>query len=134
MRLLEVRVGWTRSGGGSWPSSWTSSWSRIDEAEPPDAFEVTFDVIYAGETWCRSVVWSSTAVAAGLERDERAVVGAARDALLELLAVEAAPVSFHLRLTTEGTHDPGPGDAGRLGLGRARRPAQGAARPGVFAA
>jgi hypothetical protein len=75
----------------------------IDEAEPPDAFEVTFDVIYAGETWCRSVVCVETAVVARLERDERAVIGAARDALLELLAVETAPVSLHLRLAPEGT-------------------------------
>lgn len=74
----------------------------MDEAEPPDAFEVTFDVIYAGETWCRSVVCVEIAVAARLERDERAVIGAARDALLELLAVEAAPVSFHLRLELDG--------------------------------
>lgn len=75
----------------------------IDEAEPPDSFTVTFDVIYAGETWCRSLVRIETAAAARLERDERAVIGAARDALLELLAVEAAPVSFHLRLGTEGS-------------------------------
>jgi hypothetical protein len=75
----------------------------IDEAEPPDVFAVTFDVIYAGETWCRSLVRVESAVAARLERDERAVIGAARDALLELLAVEAAPVSFHLRLGTEGS-------------------------------
>jgi hypothetical protein len=75
----------------------------ITAAEPPDAFTVAFDVIYAGETWCRSLVWVETAVAARHERDEHAVVGAARDALLDLLAVEAVPVSFHLRLTTEGT-------------------------------
>jgi hypothetical protein len=75
----------------------------IDEAEPPDAFAVAFDVIYAGETWCRSLVRVECAVAAGLERDERGVIGAARDALLELLAVEAAPVSFHVRLGTEGS-------------------------------
>ena len=58
------------------------------------------------------------AVAARLERDERAVIGAARDALLELLAVEAVPVSFHLRLCRG--HDPGPGTR-RLGSDR-RRP------------
>lgn len=75
----------------------------IDAVEPPDAFTVAFDVIYSGETWCRSLVWVETAVAARLERDEHAVVVAARDALLDLLAVEAVPVSFHLRLTTEGT-------------------------------
>jgi hypothetical protein len=73
----------------------------IQEAELPDAFCVAFDVIYAGETWCRSLVSVGADVAASLEREERAVVRAARDALLELLAVEAAPVSFHLRLTGE---------------------------------
>jgi hypothetical protein len=74
----------------------------IDETESPDAFAVAFDVIYAGETWCRSLVRVESAMAARLERDERAVIGAARDALLDLLSVEAAPVSFHLRLGTEG--------------------------------
>ena len=75
----------------------------IDAAEPPDAFTVAFDVIYAGETWCRSLVWVDGCVAAGLDRDERAVIGAARDALLELLAVETLPVSFHLRLGSQGS-------------------------------
>jgi hypothetical protein len=75
----------------------------IDQAELPDAFTVTFDVIYAGETWCRSLVWVDSTVAARLERNERAVTGAARDALLELLAVEPLPVSFHLRLGSEGS-------------------------------
>ncbi len=28
----------------------------VEQAGFPDAFTVTFDVIYAGETWCRSVV------------------------------------------------------------------------------
>lgn len=74
----------------------------LQQVEPPDAYAVAFDVIYAGETWCRSLVTVERAVAARLEWDERAVIGAARDALLELLGVEAAPVSFHLRLTTEG--------------------------------
>lgn len=75
----------------------------IQEAQPPDAFSVAFDVIYAGETWCRSVVDVDSAEAAYFGRDERAVVTAARDALLDLLAVEAAPVAFHLRLGVEGT-------------------------------
>ena len=75
----------------------------LDEAEPPDVFAVTFDVIYAGETWCRSCVLVDEVVAAGVDREEHAVVGAARDALLELLALEPAPVSFYLRLTGEGT-------------------------------
>jgi hypothetical protein len=74
----------------------------IREAEPPDAFSVAFDVIYAGETWCRSVVDVDTACAARLGREEQAVVRAAREALLDLLAMEPAPVSFHLWLGPEG--------------------------------
>ena len=74
----------------------------ILEAEPPDAFSVAFDVIYAGETWCRSLVDVDTAAAAQLGHEELAVVRAAREALLDLLAVEAAPVSFHLRLCSDG--------------------------------
>jgi hypothetical protein len=75
----------------------------IDEAEAPDAFAVTFDVIYAGETWCRSEVLVDMTVAARLGREERAVVRTARDALLERLALETLPVSLHLRLFPEGT-------------------------------
>jgi hypothetical protein len=63
---------------------------------------VAFDVIYSGETWCRSLVMVETATAARLEHDERAVVRAARDTLLELLSLEPAPVSFHLRLRADG--------------------------------
>jgi hypothetical protein len=74
----------------------------IVEGELPDAYTATFDVIYPGETWCRSVVLVDTAAAARLEREERAVVSAARDALLELLAGEGAPVSFLIRLAPEG--------------------------------
>jgi hypothetical protein len=74
----------------------------IQEAEPPDAFSVAFDVIYAGETWCRSIVDVDTAEAARLARDEHAVVRAAREALLDLLAVEPAPMSFHVRLGAQG--------------------------------
>jgi hypothetical protein len=74
----------------------------IREAESPEAFSVAFDVIYAGETWCRSVVDVDTAGAACLERDEQAVVRAARQALLDLLVAEPAPVSYHLRLGAEG--------------------------------
>lgn len=75
----------------------------VDEAGYPDAFVVTFDVIYAGETWCRSMVRVDRTVAArvGWERNE--VIGAARTALVELLAVEMVPVSFELRLSAEGT-------------------------------
>jgi len=76
--------------------------ASITEAEPPDAFIVALDVVYAGETWCRSVVHVDGLTAAGLGGEEHAVVGAARDCLLELLALETAPVSFHLRLAPEG--------------------------------
>jgi hypothetical protein len=75
----------------------------LDAAELPDRFAATFDVIYPGETWCRSVVLVESAAAARLGLEERAIIAAARDALLDLLDVEVAPVSFHLRLTTEGT-------------------------------
>jgi hypothetical protein len=29
----------------------------VAPAEPPDVAVVTFDVIYPGETWCRSIVY-----------------------------------------------------------------------------
>jgi hypothetical protein len=75
----------------------------IVEGEPPDAYSVSFDVIYPGETWCRSMVGVGHAVAAGLGREEYAMIRAARDALLEVLAAEVEPTSFELRLTTDGT-------------------------------
>ncbi len=74
----------------------------IMQAEPPDAFSVAFDVIYAGETWCRSIVEVDNAGSARLGWDEETVVRAARDALLDLLELEPAPVSFHLRLGADG--------------------------------
>jgi len=74
----------------------------IEEAEPPDAFSVAFDVIYAGETWCRSIVEVDAVLAARLERDEYAVMRAAREALLDLLAGESTPVSYQLRLGETG--------------------------------
>jgi hypothetical protein len=74
----------------------------IEEAEPPDAFSVAFDVIYAGETWCRSLVEVDTATAARLDRDEYAVVRAAREALLDLLDTELTPVSYQVRLGVGG--------------------------------
>jgi hypothetical protein len=75
----------------------------VNEGEPPDAYAVALDVIYSGETWCRSLVRLSTGVAARLAREEVAVIAKARDALLELLELEPRPVSFDLRLTTDGT-------------------------------
>ena len=74
----------------------------IQEAEPPDAYAAAFDVIYAGETWCRSLVSVDTAAAACMGRDEYEMVRAARGALLDLLAVETVPVSLHLRLGIDG--------------------------------
>ena len=73
------------------------------QAERPDAYQATYDVIYAGETWCRSVVTVAAEVAAVCAFEETSIIRAARDALLELLTSEAVPVSFHLRLTVEGT-------------------------------
>jgi hypothetical protein len=75
----------------------------VDEADYPDAFVVVFDAIYAGETWCRSLVWVDADMAALLDRDERAVISAARNTLLERLAVEPGPVSFELRLSQVGS-------------------------------
>ena len=86
----------------------------IQEAEPPDAFSVAFDVIYAGETWCRSVVDVNATAAAGLGREEQAVVWAARNALLDLLAEEPAPVSLHIRLGGGRGGSRGEGATGRL--------------------
>jgi hypothetical protein len=74
----------------------------IQEAEPPDAFAVVFDVIYAGETWCRSLVSVDAAAAARVGHDEYAVIRAARHALLDLLSLETAPVSLHVELGAEG--------------------------------
>ena len=44
----------------------------IQEAEPPGAYSVAFDVIYAGETWRRSIVDLDKAGSARLGRDEQA--------------------------------------------------------------
>jgi len=74
-----------------------------DEAAFPDAFTVAFDIIYPGETWCRSVVDISAEAAGRMAHDQRVMVSAARDALLELLQVEAGPLSFHLRLEHDRT-------------------------------
>lgn len=72
----------------------------IDVAEPPDALTVTFDVIYPGETWCRSVVFVA-AEAAKAGEDE--VIGEARDALVAVIERQGRPVSVELRLTPDGT-------------------------------
>lgn len=74
----------------------------VEEAEPPDTCVVVFDVVYAGETWCRSMVTVDTVVAARLSHEEPDVVRAARDALLGVLELEPGPVALHLRLSAEG--------------------------------
>lgn len=76
----------------------------VEPADPPDRFVVTFDVVYPGETWCRSLVY----VAPGVPVGEQDLVPIARDALLAFLEQEGQPVSFELRLT----------DAGAVVLGR----------------
>ncbi len=75
----------------------------IDEAPSSDAYAVVFDAIYAGETWCRSLVWVDAEVAAGVDREERAIISTARNALLDCLAIEPEPVSLELRLSLAGT-------------------------------
>ncbi len=75
----------------------------VDEEQPPDAYGIVFDVIYSGETWCRSLVRLTPDIVARLDREDSRMVAEARDALLELLETEVRPVSFDLRLTTEGT-------------------------------
>lgn len=74
----------------------------IEELDLPDNLAVAFDVIYAGETWCRSVVWVDRLLVARLQYEELEVIRVARDALLEYLALEAGPVSVELRLQPEG--------------------------------
>ena len=73
------------------------------EEEPPDAYAVAFDVIYSGETWCRSLVRLSPDVAARFDREEASMISGARDALLQLLELETRPVSFDMRITAAGT-------------------------------
>lgn len=73
----------------------------VDVAEPPDSLVVTFDAIYPGETWCRSVVFVAPEVARAGE-DE--VIRAARDALVGVIEAAGEPVSAELRLSSQGPH------------------------------
>jgi hypothetical protein len=75
----------------------------VETGEGEAALSVTFDAIYPGETWVRSVVDVTRELAALFEADHRPPVSTARDALLELLQFEVRPVSFHLVLSSEGT-------------------------------
>ncbi len=70
----------------------------VEQAQPPDRFLVTFDVVYPGETWCRSLVY----VAGSVVAEEQDPVSVARDALVPFLETEGQPVSLELRLTTTG--------------------------------
>lgn len=70
----------------------------VESAHPPDRFVVTFDVVYPGETWCRSLVYVAPTVVA----DEQDLVSLARDALVPFLEMEGQPVSLELRLTPTG--------------------------------
>ena len=90
----------------------------VDEEPPPDAYGVVFDVIYSGETWCRSLVRLTSGRRGAARSRESRMVAEARDALLELLETEVRPVSFDMRLTTEGTVVLARANPGR-GAGRA---------------
>jgi hypothetical protein len=72
---------------------------EVLEGEGIDALLVVFDVIYPGETWCRSLVRLTGLVAEGTEHD---MVARARDSLVALLDLESRPTSLDLRLTAEG--------------------------------
>jgi hypothetical protein len=72
----------------------------IAPAEPPDIFEVAFDVIYPGETWCRSVIAVSSDLAYAGEEE---LIRQAREALLVVVEREGQPVSVRLRVTSDGT-------------------------------
>lgn len=82
----------------------------LEEGEGQDAFLVTFDVIYPGETWCRSLVRVTPQAASSLETvtaeappaAEHRVIARARDCLLSLLELESGPSSAEIRLTGEG--------------------------------
>ncbi|MCZ7663970.1 MAG: hypothetical protein M5U22_14055 [Thermoleophilia bacterium] len=72
----------------------------IEEAEPPDALRIGFDVTFPGETWCRSFVLVAP------ERvlpDEAKIISAARDALVEVLQLQGEPVAVELRLAAKDT-------------------------------
>lgn len=71
----------------------------VDVAEPPDALTVTLDVIFPGETWCRSVVFVAPEEAR-TDRDE--IIRSARDALVAVIESEGEPVSVELRLSPRG--------------------------------
>jgi hypothetical protein len=73
---------------------------EVAPGELPDVWTIVFDVIYPGETWCRSLVRLSPASSQGNELE---LVGRARDALLAILELQAGPASADIRVAPEGT-------------------------------
>lgn len=71
----------------------------FEQASPPDAWNIAFDVIYPEETWCRSLVRVAAEVASGSEQE---ITSWARDCLLALLEEEGEPASADIRLTSRG--------------------------------
>jgi hypothetical protein len=71
----------------------------VDAAEPPDLYEIAFDVTFPGETWCRSLVL----VAPDLSYlGEHELVNRGRDELIALIEREGRPVSATVRLSSAG--------------------------------
>ena len=71
----------------------------VEAAEPPDVYEIAFDVTFPGETWCRS----SVLVAADLTHlAEFELVARARDEMIAVIDREGRPVSTTLRITAAG--------------------------------
>jgi len=70
----------------------------IENAEPPDVFEIAFDVTFPGETWCRSLVL----VAADMTYlSEHELVSRARDEVIGVIEREGRPVSTTLRMSAQ---------------------------------
>jgi hypothetical protein len=73
---------------------------EVTAGRPPDLWQVVFDVIYPGETWCRSIVRLTMDF---VEEGELELVGRARDALVAVLERQSGPVSTDIRVTPAGT-------------------------------
>lgn len=71
----------------------------VEPAEPPDRFEIAFDVTFPGETWCRSLVYVTPEVVVVSEYE---LVAAARDAVIAVIEREGRPVSVTMRLGADG--------------------------------
>lgn len=71
----------------------------VEAAEPPDVFEIGFDVTFPGETWCRSLVLVSADLT---YLSEFELVTRARDEVVAVIEREGRPVSTTLRLAASG--------------------------------